>query len=417
MRRSHPSNLDPKGLRSFDVCSIASTETASTVAGRGRGRAKRRGGGPNVTGEEDDCANSVEANGMMALYSDPFSSMFSPTTVNTGGGMGGLMARRPRCSSGAVGGGIVSSSSAMGPPDARRSHSALIGAKQTNHFRHGAVQSVRVEISPTGSPVSPVPPSSTIAPTMNAFRRCLLLKGRGGIAAGATLSPPPSSTNMIANGSSNTNGRASFCYQADDEATRVGCAAGLSRTHGGSEALTANNSLQQQQHQYASTGASSPMVYQGEVLEEVIEEEAHIFVFDNDESDAVDLHQRSAGKHSHCGGKEKRAAVTRRHQGGGSSTSSVTPYVSTNIHSRPPNPFALSAKRQRKACRSRYLIDEGSDEEDGAAIYYVQVSHSALTPRDGPDDVLLVPQMPLLPSSVATAVVDAELAVLEDLML
>ena len=396
MRRSHPSSVDPKGLTglSFDVCSIASTETASTVAGRGRGGAglrKRRGVASSA--EDDDCAG--ERGGVMGLYSDPFSSMFSPTSSIGGGSLGSLMGPRRAGRSG----GSCTSSGPMGPPDARRSHSALIGNKQNSHLRSsncsgsgGGVQSVRVEISPTGSPVSPVPTSLTapLAPTMNAFRRCLLMnKG-----CGPALSGAPLHSSDVAVSSSVVGTASSHLLPAD----------------GPSELRDA---------------ADSDDVFVAEVVEE-----HHIFLFDEDDADDVQSSRGRGGRHLHCGGKERRSAISRR--GDGQSLLPSAPYTKhNNPHRRAGQAqgslgaggltsLAQAMRRQRRVCRSRYDIEEADEDEDGCeggAIYYVKVSHSALTPRDGPDDLVAVPQMPLLPSSVATAVVDEELAVLEELML
>eukprot|EP00744_Colponema_vietnamica_P005543 GILI01008115.1.p1 GENE.GILI01008115.1~~GILI01008115.1.p1 ORF type:complete len:390 (-),score=53.04 GILI01008115.1:147-1316(-) len=389
MRRSHPSSLDPKGLTglTFDVCSIASTETASTVAGRGRGRGglrKRRGGGP--ISDDDDSTS-------MGLYSDPFSSMFSPTSYV--GGSSGLLGCRKVTQ--------PKSTTAMAPPDPRRSHGALIGSKQGTHARtpsaHTGVQSVKVEISPTGSPNSPIPPSVTSgikAPTINAFRRCLMVKGGGGGAHVASpLIPSPtqqthSNSLFYFEGGQNSHGQQGHFPQVEVTFTND----------------TVELSLDIEEGEEVSV--EGPFICLGNEDDEDGDEETHIFLFDNDPEDHMPIVSSS---HGHAGGKVRssRKALACK---------AAAPYAKTSAQQGTMVPPTLSSRRQRKACRSRYDIEEGDDNDDnGAAIYYVQVGHTALTPRDRPDDVMHVPQIPLLPGSVATTAIDEELAGLEELML
>lgn len=331
------------------------------------------------------------------LYSDPLNSMFSPTSYTSGSNS--LLGNRKMSATHAITG---KGAMTMPPPDARRSHGALIGSKQGTHARtasaHG-VQSVRVEISPTGSPNSPIPPSVTSnikAPTINAFRRCLMIRGGGGGSGHSrhTPSPPPqpyteSNSLFLCNGQSAQ-------FQGDSHFSQV-------------EVTFTDNSVEVA----VGGGHESYSMNEGEGDTEV--EETHIFLFDNDPNEDISLTVSSS--RGHAGGKErptKKALACK----------ASAPYVKTSTAIQRDNQsnsaaaLAVASRRQRRACRSRYDIeDEDNDGDSGAAIYYVQVGHSALTPRDCPDDVVAVPQMPLLPSSIATAVIDKELAVLEELML
>lgn len=390
MRRSHPSSLDPKALSglTFDVCSIASTETASTVAGRGRGGLRKRRGAGGAINEDDDGAS-------ISLYSDPLSSMFSPTSY-TGGSSGLLGNRRTAASH------ISKGAMAMPPPDPRRSHGSLIGSKQGTHARttssHAGVQSVRVEISPTGSPSSPIPPSVTSnikAPTINAFRRCLMIKGGGGghitsPLTGSLPSQPSSGPNSL------------FLYEGQ-----------TAQFQGNGHFPQVEVTVTDDTVEVAvGRGDREDYPLNDEEGDMEVETETHIFLFDNDPDDDMAM-TISSSPRGHTGGKER---STRK----GLACKAAAPYGKGSSASGSGSGalMASASRRHRRACRSRYDIEEGEDDGDsGAAIYYVQVGHTALTPRDCPDDVVAVPQMPLLPSSIATAVVDEELAVLEELML